>query len=137
MYKIAKPIDFDKPALVSKLSRLMHEFMIADNGIGLAAPQVGIGRRIFVMKIYGQEYTCCNPEITDSSKEHIVMREGCLSFPNDVTVISRPCWIKIKYQDVQGNVIEQQLDGLAARCFQHELDHLNGITMHDRQEQQL
>ena len=114
----------------------MLEFMIQENGIGLAATQIGIAKRLFVMSVHGRDRICFNPEIIESSDVLIEFAEGCLSFPGDQCTIKRPDTIIVRYQDAAGNWIEDNLVGLEARCFQHELDHLDGITMHDKVKDQ-
>lgn len=128
-----KPVDFKYPVQVQILAKQMLEFMIEENGIGLAAPQVGINKRIFVMKIGLRSYVCCNPEIIACSTDYANFSEGCLSFPGQTCIISRPSKINVRYYSADGTAIEEELDGLAARCFQHELDHLDGVTIFDRQ----
>jgi len=133
LYRPAKTFeDFAHPARNSFLANQMFSFMRKNNGIGLAAPQVGISKRLFVMEVDAVQRACFNPEITDQSADLTDYPEGCLSFPGDECKIYRASAITVRYQNTQGIWIQEQLDGLAARCFQHELDHLNGITMHDR-----
>jgi peptide deformylase len=137
LYRPAKPFaDFDHPAQNSFLATQMFLLMKKNNGIGLAAPQIGVSRRLFVMEIDQIQRACFNPEITDSSADLTEYIEGCLSFPQDECKIKRPSAVSVRYQNVQGTWIEEQLQGLEARCFQHELDHLDGITMHDRAKEQ-
>jgi len=137
LYRPAKPfVDFDHPAQNSFLANQMFSLMKKNNGIGLAAPQIGISRRLFVMEIDQTQRACFNPEITSSSADLTEYTEGCLSFPKDECKIKRPSVVAVRYQNVQGIWIEEQLQGLEARCFQHELDHLDGITMHDRAKEQ-
>jgi peptide deformylase len=114
----------------------MLAFMRQEKGIGLAAPQIGRSTRVFVMEVYGRVRCCFNPEILSSSDILSDFDEGCLSFPGGSCTIKRPDAVKVRYQDAHGSCIEEELQGLAARCFQHELDHLNGITMYDRQKEQ-
>lgn len=128
--------DFKYPIRNSLLAQQMFSLMKKNNGIGLAAPQVGLSQRLFVMEIDRIQRACFNPEITDSSTDLTEYTEGCLSFPRDECTIKRPSIVTVRYQDVTGAWIEEQLQGLEARCFQHELDHLNGITMHDRAKEQ-
>lgn len=137
LYRPAKLFeDFDHPARNSFLANQMFSFMRKNNGIGLAAPQVGMSKRLFVMEIDSVQRACFNPEIIDHSADLTEYPEGCLSFLGDECKIHRPSAVTVRYQNVQGVWIEEKLDGLAARCFQHELDHLNGITMHDRAKEQ-
>ena len=134
---MAKPIDdFRYPAKLEQLSKMMHTFMQDNDGMGLAAPQVGISRRIFVMNVHGQLYTCINPEAHWATEDQLYeSEEGCLSFPGEWLKISRPRKILARYQDIFGTWQEQELEGMQAVCYQHELDHLNGVTMHDRHDQ--
>ncbi len=111
-----------------KLGQEMIEFVLSKNGLGLAAPQLGLSHRIFVMCVSGQEYICVNPKIMDHSFQSVKINEGCLSFPMLYLNISRPIDITVSYENENGKQIATELDGMAARCFMHELDHLNGIT---------
>jgi peptide deformylase len=133
LYRSAKAFeDFAHPARNSFLANQMISFMQKNNGIGLAASQVGISKRLFVMEVDAVQRACFNPEIIVWSVDLTDYSEGCLSFPGDECKIYRASAITVRYQNTQGIWIQEQLDDLAARCFQHELDHLNGITMHDR-----
>ena len=118
--------------LVTRMLKVMHQH----RGIGLAANQVGERVRVFVMCIDGHSWDCFNPEILESSTDLADFDEGCLSFPGESCIIKRPDSILVKYFNVAGIEIIERLTGLASRCFQHELDHLNGITMHDRYKEQ-
>ena len=137
LLKKAKPVDFRYPQQNRLLVQKMHRFMLQENGIGLAAPQIGISQRIFVMQTQGWQRACFNPEITDASKNLVDFDEGCLSFPGEYCTIKRPDWIDVRYQDWQGQWHSERFSGILARCFQHELDHLDGITMWSRFTQKL
>jgi peptide deformylase len=135
--QIAKPIEFDDPRTVKRLAEMMHRFMLDNQGIGLAAPQVGISRRMFVMNVSGRKRTCINPEaLWPTTDQPFEFEEGCLSFPGEMIVISRPRKILARYQDEDGAWHEEEMSELESTCFQHELDHLDGITMHDRAQPQ-
>ena len=137
LYRPAKHIDdFGQPAHNHFLTQQMFSFMRKNNGIGLAAPQVGISRRLFVMEIGEVRKSCFNPEVIEHSTDFAEYPEGCLSFPGDECKIKRPSAVSVRYQDHSGTWVEEKLQGLEARCFQHELDHLDGITMHDRAKEQ-
>ena len=131
---IAFQFDGHRPFWNEKLQNKMHKFMLESNGIGLAAPQCGIGYRFFVMDLDngGDPHYCFNPEILSSSEETVTMDEGCLSFPDEILTITRAENIVVKYFDYEGNRIDTQFSGLHSVCFQHELDHLNGIVFHER-----
>ena len=110
--------------------------MRAKKGIGLAAPQIGLSRRLFVMDVAGQARACFNPEIVSASPEQTEMAEGCLSFAGKSCIIKRASEISVRYQNYRGDWYTERMDGLMARCFQHELDHLDGIVMQDRYKEQ-
>lgn len=130
--RVATPIDFANPQLNQTLAERMLAFMHANNGIGLAAPQIGISKRLFVMQIDRMAMFCFNPKIVCTSLDFKPFDEGCLSFPGEVVTITRPKTIEIRYQNHRGDWTCGQLSGLASVCYQHELDHLDGIVMHDR-----
>lgn len=118
--------------LVTRMLQVMHQH----RGIGLAANQVGERIRLFVMCIDGHSWACFNPEIVQDYNDLTDYDEGCLSFPGESCIIKRPNTIHVRYYNVGGVEILEKLTGLASRCFQHELDHLNGITMQDRYKEQ-
>lgn len=132
LYKIAQPVDVYRVGFIKDLARDLRSTMIKNNGIGLAAPQCGIPRRIFVMYTENQHRTVVNPELLTTSADHCIINEGCLSFPNELFDISRPAVIEVKYYDESATLVTETLEGISARCFLHELDHLDGITMHKR-----
>ena len=136
LYRRARSVHFRDPVQNQRLAVHMHGFMIKSGGIGLAAPQIGISKRVFVMDIRGWRRNCFNPEISASSPDWVDFDEGCLSFPGEHCILKRPAWIDVVYQDHQGAWQQERLTDLAARCFQHELDHLDGITMWDRHKEQ-
>lgn len=128
------------------LARAMHRFMIQHNGIGLAANQLGIRKSMFVMDVEGSSYYVFNPLIIERSKEETIREEGCLSFPGKILPIKRPESIIAVYTTVDKKAIDypenatdqnvystrKEFSGLTARCFQHEFDHLNGISFQDQ-----
>lgn len=127
-----QPFDFDNPPvdpldLVSDLA----ETMLANGGIGLAAPQCGLPYRVFVM--LGTEIMpFFNPRIVHRDDDDILLEEGCLSYPGLMVKIKRARTIKVRYAEPNGNVKTEVFDGMTARIFQHELDHLDGIRYTDR-----
>ena len=132
----AKPVEFRYPVQNHVLATKMLEIMRMERGIGLAATQVGERRRVFVMEIDGTTRVCFNPEIITASDVWTDYNEGCLSFRGESCILKRPESVTVRYQDYQGSSTEETLSGIWARCFQHELDHLNGITMWDRYKEQ-
>ncbi len=114
----------------------MLETMYAAPGIGLAAIQVGVAKRVIVLDISAEDEEntpvyFVNPEITWESEEMSVFNEGCLSVPEHYADVERPASVKIKYLDYHGKAHEEKLDGLLATCVQHEIDHLDGIVFID------
>jgi peptide deformylase len=104
----------------------LAQTMIEHNGIGLAAPQIGLPYRAFVMRAE-DVIGVFNPIVVDISSETVILEEGCLSYPNLFVKIKRPKKIKARYTLPNGEVVTKIFDGITARCFQHELDHLNGV----------
>ncbi len=134
-------------AEIKNLVRDMFETMYDARGIGLAAVQVGVHKRVLVADVewngsrygddaedaivYGKQHVLINPElVSDAGDEHIY-KEGCLSFPEQYAEVTRPSGIRVKFLDLDGKQREESFDGLLATCIQHEIDHLNGITFVD------
>ena len=114
-----------------EFSKDMAETMRHWGGIGLSANQVGFPYRMFVMGDNeniekGKKWVCINPEITDMSKDLIRYKEGCLTFPFLFLDIERPQKIRVKYLDENLETKEEEMDGIVSRCYQHELDHMQG-----------
>ena len=119
-----------------KMSQILRENMIHYEGIGLSANQIGIGERVFVMMLNmetEETITCFNPRIIKRYDNNVWCEEGCLSFPDEIINIQRPDRIVVKYEDEDKKEHKIKLDGLAARVFQHEFDHLEGIDFTERQ----
>jgi peptide deformylase len=131
--------DFENPIMDPKeLETEMLAVMFANNGIGLAAPQVGLRARVFTMGhslMAEQSFAVFNPEIIDASTEVRDLEEGCLSFPSIFAKIKRPSWITVKYKNSSGEEVINRLEGYDCVCFLHELDHLEGIVFKDRLSQ--
>lgn len=132
--KATDPWDFNNPPTDPvALVREMYDVMLASNGVGLAAPQVGLPYRVFVMgDTTGYREACFNPEIVSESEIALTDEEGCLSFPYLQLSIKRPLFIDVRFQNEQGETVIKRLDKLWARCYLHELDHLNGVVFVDR-----
>ncbi len=125
LHKVCKPVEvFDHK--LHKLLDDMVETLVDSGGVGLAAPQVGILRRVVVVDTGDTVLELVNPEIleTDGQQEGA---EGCLSVPGKYGLVKRPYWVKVKAQDRDGNWFEAEGEELIGRCFCHELDHLDGI----------
>ena len=115
----------------------MVETMHSANGIGLAAPQVGVHKRVIVVVVRDEEgddvETLCmaNPEIAWASDEEATGHEGCLSFPEHYADVTRPARVRVRYLDHDGQERDLEADGVLAACTQHEIDHLDGILFVD------
>ena len=131
-----KPMSIGNTTYNLNLAKRLRKLMLEEGGIGLAANQAGLRDRCFVMSIEGQDWDCFNPEVLEFSNNQVEFQEGCLSFKGEQCIIKRPDTITVRYYDVYQNEHVEELTGLASRCFQHELDHLNGITMWDRYKEQ-
>lgn len=125
--------DFDNPPVnpVEFASSLV-ETCKGYKGIGLSANQCGFKYRVFVLGSNDEFVAFFNPKIIMKSNEDVHLEEGCLSFPMLGLMITRPAEVMVEYQDFNGETRNTQLSGISARCFQHELDHLNGIVYTDR-----
>jgi len=128
--KATKPVEkFDEE--LAKLCEDMFESMYAANGVGLAAPQIGLGRRLAVVDVtVGKnpeaKIVLANPEIIHAEGEQRE-EEGCLSVPGFRGNVARPQYVTVRAQDVTGKSFEMNGEGLLARAFCHELDHLDGV----------
>jgi peptide deformylase len=129
--KVCAPV----PVITDELRRLaddMLETMYDAPGIGLAAPQVGVLKRLLVMDCVKEEgaaprpMVLFNPEILWASEETNTYEEGCLSIPDQYADVERPAEVKVRWLDRDGKVQEEHFTGLWATCVQHEIDHLNG-----------
>jgi peptide deformylase len=115
----------------------MVDTLYSTTGVGLAAPQIGIGEKVIVVE-YGEEnaepeiYVVINPEIVEASEEMVTGIEGCLSVPDLIGEVERHERITVKGQDVHGKRVKIQAEGWLARIFQHEIDHLDGIIYTQR-----
>ncbi len=120
--------DDELTKLVERMSLLMHDA----HGVGLAATQVGVVRRVFVFELDGEDLVVANPVITPTGKELETDEEGCLSLGAVRVPVERPMEIVLEGKDVTGSDVRYELDGMAARVVQHELDHLDGVLIVDR-----
>lgn len=140
LHKVCRPVtSFDKKlyTLLDDMVQTMHEA----NGVGLAAPQVGILRRVVVIDTGDADLELINPEIIETSGEQDGY-EGCLSLPGKYGMVKRPNYAKVRAQDRNGEWFEAEAEGLIARAFCHECDHLDGrvyteLTYHMLSEEEL
>ena len=133
--KVSEPVSSVNTEIKNLMDDML-ETMYAAPGIGLAAVQIGVLKRIIVIDLSkdGEKKNplfIVNPEITFKSNELISYEEGCLSIPNQFAEVKRPNKCNIKYLDIEGNKKELKAEGLLATCIQHEIDHLNGILFID------
>lgn len=129
--KTSAPVESFGPGL-AELAASMFETMYAFDGVGLAAPQVGLEKRLFVLQEPEGEKMCLvNPEITEREGEEFG-QEGCLSLPDIYVQVPRATRIGVKAQDVYGEPLEFEAHDFLARIIQHELDHLDGVIFLDR-----
>src|SRR2546423_12318510 len=132
--KVLKPVGapVEKPdAELERLVSNMFETMYADEGVGLAAPQVGLSLRLFVMDCEGMKLVAANPEIVSTEGQQ-GGEEGCLSVGKIHAPLRRAARVRLRAQDVRGRVFEQEAEGLAARCFWPETDTSDGLPFLDR-----
>jgi peptide deformylase len=139
---VSTPFDFAKDKIphyndLQKFEADMVNAMHTANGMGLAANQIGITKRFFAIghdtfDTFQKSAIIWNPLIKKQSEEKIFDVEGCLSFPGIFVKVERPKQIEIEYETTQGTKQTARLDGMESKCFQHELDHLEGITFNQR-----
>ena len=137
----AKVTHFD--GALARLAEDMVETMHEANGVGLAAPQVGVNRRLIVVEMPddedypqpGERWVICNPEVVKTSRETEVNQEGCLSIVGYVGKVERPLAVTIRGLDTKGRKVRVKAKDFLARAFLHEIDHLNGVLYVDRAEE--
>ena len=132
---VSKPVG-KVDAAIRKLVQDMFETMYGAPGIGLAAIQVGVPRRVVTMDLAKKDEpknpkVYINPEILWASEERSTYEEGCLSIPEYYEEVERAAQVKVRYTDLDGNAQEVEANGLLATCLQHEVDHLNGVLFID------
>ena len=145
LHKTAKPVTNFGSAELKELTTVMFQTMREKNGVGLAAPQIGVSLRLFV---YGFEHSSrytnvlpiantiiINPEVQEMSPITEDFEEGCLSIPNKRCLVSRSTTVTFTSFDVDGNIYTKTVNDFEARIFQHELDHINGILISDHNPQ--
>ncbi len=111
---------------IRALCNLMMQVMIRENGAGLAAPQIGVSKRIFVLDANDELHVFINPELVELSEEAEITREGCLSVPGVDAAVPRASRAVVEGLNVDGERVRLEGEGIVARAIQHEMDHLNG-----------
>ena len=132
LLEVSEEWNFRLDGSPEELVRAMSKFMTDNGGVGLAAPQLGIKKRIFIMGNFTKFVACINPKIVSLSEERRNDLEGCLSFPDLFMRVKRPTNCVVQYYTVSGELIERELTGLECRVFLHEYDHLIGVTFDQR-----
>ena len=132
---VSEPVE-TVDAEIRKLAEDMADSMYAAEGIGLAAVQIGVAKRVIVMDLDQKDgkknwRVFINPKITWASEEMATFEEGCLSVPEIWDDVERPARIKAEYLDLDGKKVEIEADGMLATCLQHEMDHLEGVLFID------
>ena len=132
----AEPVE-KVDAATRRLMDNMLETMHAANGVGLAAPQVGVLKRVIVVDTARKDekplrLRMANPEIVWASEEIELRDEGCLSFPEQFAEVRRPAKVRVRYLDHENEIREIEAEGLLSVCVQHEMDHLDGVLLVDR-----
>ena len=122
---------------IEKFEQDMIKTMLDERGMGLAANQIGITKRFFAIghdsfDTFQKHAIIWNPQVINFSEEKIIDVEGCLSFKDIFVKVERPKVIEVQYETTQGKTRFAKLDGMESKCFQHELDHLDGITFNKR-----
>ena len=120
-------VDEDMDNIV-KYGNEMYQLKMKSHGVGLAAPQVGINKSFFIMGSKESYTVITNPKIIEKGENLVKMQEGCLSFPDLWLNIIRPDNVVVEYVNTNGKKVTEKLEGMVSRIFQHETDHLNGIT---------
>ena len=133
LQEVCEPCDLNDPSL-RKLAKQMAKAMYANDGCGLAAPQVGVLKRLVVIDCdlesdRDDPLILVNPTIVELKGEPVASEEGCLSLPGISVPITRQPWARVRYFDLDGELWEVEGDGLLGRCLQHEIDHLDGKTL--------
>lgn len=136
LYKVLKPLNEEDFLDINRIDKVLYALtdnIMKYNGLGLAANQVGYTERVFIIRGDDNSITAYfNPEIVSSSKKTLTMDEGCLSYPGYFCKIKRPVSISVKYRTFSGEEATEELTGMKARVFQHEIDHLDGMRFFDR-----
>lgn len=114
--------------LVKRLKMTMKLY----GGLGISANQCGVQSRMFVIGTDDFSLACINPKVINQSEETVKENEGCLTYAGLFLKVERPQWVEVEFTKPSGETVQQRLEGITARCFLHELDHMNGVRFVDR-----
>ena len=133
LMKPVQPFDFNNPFQDPiELSLELMNIMNDNNGVGLAANQIGKPYSVFVLRGHPENLVCFNPKVVNVSDDLVEMEEACLSFPGVNIKVKRPSQVRIRFQTPSGLTDTKTFDGITARVVQHEMDHLNGTLFINR-----
>lgn len=132
LYAQSTEWNFETDGSPEELVKELFRVLVQKGGVGLAAPQVGVAKTMFVMGNFTKMFACINPKIVSLGAEKALDMEGCLSFPNLFMKVKRSTSCVVQYQNVEGKVEEREFKGFMARVFLHEFDHLMGVTFDER-----
>lgn len=125
--------DFENPPIPpAELATELLKYMYKTYGVGLSSNQLGLPYRVFAMRGYPVSFVCFNPKIVYYNDKIVSMEEACLSFPGITIKIKRPSEIRARFQTPSGMVVTKKFEGLTARTFQHEMDHMDGTLFFNR-----
>lgn len=128
-----QPFNFMSPPFdPTQFAKDLVKFMYDNNGIGLAANQVGVPYRVFAMRGQPENFVCFNPKIVWKSDAKVELEEGCLTYNGLLVKITRPQHIRVRFNTPNGDMLTKQFTGMTARIFQHELDHLDGEVFYNK-----
>lgn len=125
--------DFSNPPFDPiEFAKNLVKFMYENNGIGLAANQIGVPYRVFAMRGSPENFVCFNPKVVQASEQTIVLEEGCLTYPGLFVKVKRPQFLRVRFNTPNGDTRTETFTNMTARTFQHELDHLDGIIFYNK-----
>ncbi|MGI6358697.1 MAG: peptide deformylase [Bacillota bacterium] len=129
---VAHPVKKISPVIHRLLDDMLDTLRYSDNGLALAAPQIGISKRLIVIEFGEKIFQLINPRVVESSSETEVAVEGCLSFPDVWGEVERAQRVVVEAQDRDGEPVTLEAEGILARALQHEIDHLDGVLFIDK-----
>jgi len=130
---VCEKFDFSNPPFEPvEFAQALVRKMYACNALGLAANQVGTCLRIFALRGQPENFVCFNPRVVWESEQTVILEEACVSFPGLIVKIKRPEFIRVRFQTPNAEIMTKQFIGMTARCFLHEMDHLEGKVFYEQ-----